>query len=352
MSASFTRRDFLLLSALSAVGVSTLAFRPLRASLPPEDQVEPLGIGRVTNAGVLIYQEPDFKSERLAWRKRDSLLTLVEEFESPYGPAYNRIWYRTVGGYVHSAYLQRVEDAHLNKPLDIIPEGGQLGEITTPYFQSLRYTRATGWQMLYRLYYSSVHWITHLREGPDGEPWYGLTDDRLRVVYYLPAVFVRPISPLELRAISPQVPPQEKNIKVSIAEQTLTAYEGDQVVLHAPVSSGVPSMGVTKNGIPTDTPTGIFNVSLKAPSRHMGDGDLTSDPEAYELLGVPWVNIFHAYGIGFHGTYWHNNFGNRMSHGCVNMRNDDAKWLYRWTNPLTTHQDWFRQGRGTTVYVI
>ncbi|OQX62000.1 MAG: hypothetical protein B5M51_06740, partial [Anaerolinea sp. 4484_236] len=38
-------------------------------------------------------------------------------------------------------------------------------------------------------------------------------------------------------------------------------------------------------------------------------------------------------GVAIHGTYWHNNFGYPMSHGCINMRNQDAKWLYRWTTP-------------------
>lgn len=349
MNGSLNRRDFL---KLSVIGLSTLAFNPLSAVLPPEDLVKPIGIGRVANPGILIYQEPSFKSKRLGWRKRDSLLTLVEEMHSPYGPIYNPTWYRTVGGYVHSAYLQRVEGAHLNEPLDNIPEGGQLGEVTVPYFQSLRYTHGAGWFPLYRLYYSSVHWITHIDEGPDGKAWYGITNERLHVVYYIPAEFMRSIPMQEISPISSDVPPQEKWIKVSVDDQTLSAYEGDTEVLHVPISSGVADFGVTENGIPTDTPTGTFHVSLKTPSRHMGDGDLTSDYEAYELLGVPWVNIFHAYGVGFHGTYWHNNFGNRMSHGCVNMRNEDAKWLYRWTTPITTHADWYKQGRGTTVYVI
>ncbi len=84
----------------------------------------------------------------------------------------------------------------------------------------------------------------------------------------------------------------------------------------------------------------------------MGDGNLTDDLEAYELPGVPWVSFFHSFGIGFHGTYWHNNFGTWMSHGCVNMRNEDAKWLYRWTTPKIHFSEWYKMGRGTLVQVI
>jgi lipoprotein-anchoring transpeptidase ErfK/SrfK len=83
----------------------------------------------------------------------------------------------------------------------------------------------------------------------------------------------------------------------------------------------------------------------------MGNGELTSDPEAYELPGVPWVSYFHKTGVAFHGTYWHDNFGRMMSHGCVNMRPDEAKWLFRWTMPSTGFQDWYRRGLGTLVEI-
>jgi lipoprotein-anchoring transpeptidase ErfK/SrfK len=51
----------------------------------------------------------------------------------------------------------------------------------------------------------------------------------------------------------------------------------------------------------------------------------------YYLPNVQWVMYFYQ-GYGFHGTYWHNNFGNPMSHGCVNMTNDDALWLFNFAS--------------------
>jgi len=52
----------------------------------------------------------------------------------------------------------------------------------------------------------------------------------------------------------------------------------------------------------------------------------------YRLPNVPHVMFFYkAYAL--HGTYWHNNFGQPMSHGCVNLRTEDARWLYEWSGP-------------------
>jgi lipoprotein-anchoring transpeptidase ErfK/SrfK len=34
--------------------------------------------------------------------------------------------------------------------------------------------------------------------------------------------------------------------------------------------------------------------------------------------------------IALHGAYWHDGFGFRRSHGCVNMSVTDAHWLYEW----------------------
>jgi lipoprotein-anchoring transpeptidase ErfK/SrfK len=53
----------------------------------------------------------------------------------------------------------------------------------------------------------------------------------------------------------------------------------------------------------------------------------------YRLPNVPDVMFFYkAYAL--HGTYWHNNFGQPMSHGCVNLRTEDARWLYEWSGPV------------------
>ncbi len=83
----------------------------------------------------------------------------------------------------------------------------------------------------------------------------------------------------------------------------------------------------------------------------MGDGNLTDDIRAYELPGVPWVSFFTQTGVALHGTYWHHNYGRRMSHGCVNMVTAEAKWIYRWTIPQADVYEWEKKGYGTQVTV-
>ena len=84
----------------------------------------------------------------------------------------------------------------------------------------------------------------------------------------------------------------------------------------------------------------------------MGDGKLTSDLNAYELPGVPWVCFFEPKaGVATHGTYWHTNYGTPMSHGCVNMRSEEAKFIFRWTTPVYEPGNWDQKGYGTLILV-
>lgn len=345
----FSRRDFL---KLGGIGIVSLAALPALFPAPPDEYgLHPVvGRARVATGAIYRYREPDFGSERLGILKRDELVTLYREIQSPQGPEYNRLWYELSESYIFSGNLQRIDHARrYYQRMESVPDGGWLGEITVPYADSLRYSRSSGWQPLYRLYYQSVYWITDLLEGPDGEVWYQLTDDLLHVKFCIPTTDMRPLEAENLTPLSPEVPPEDKRIEISLAEQSLTAYEAGEVVLRTPISSGILSKGPSPNGIPTETPPGRYYVQTKMPSRHMGDGRLTSDREAYELPGVPWVCFFHKDGLALHGTYWHSNFGHRMSHGCVNLPNPAALWLYRWTTPIAKEQDWYCRGLGTVL---
>lgn len=318
--------------------------------LPPEDMIPPAGMGRVTIANIRVYKYPAFKSTPIGWRKRDEILALHEKLISPSGPKHNPRWYRITGGYIHSAYIQRIENVSLNEPREIHYKS-QLGEITVPYSDSLRPIGKSNWQRGYRLYYGSLHWITALVQGQEKLAHYEITDELLHLKYIVPAEHIRLIHPDEYKPISTHISPENKKILVSLRDQQLEAYEGQECVFKTTISSGIHSTGPTINGIPTDTPTGKFRVSLKMPSKHMGNGEVTSDPHAYELLGVPWTCFFVSTGIAFHGTYWHDNFGAPMSHGCVNMTNQDALWLFRWTSPVLEPKHWYVRGMGTSVIV-
>lgn len=339
---SYSRRDFLKLGAL---GLSSLAFSPLIGKEENPIQHRLMRVGS-QNEAVSVHLLPSDDSLAIYRRFYDDLINVYYELISPDGPEWNPLWYRVWGGYVHSQHLVEV-DTVFNEVASGIQEDGQLGEITVPYTRSYRYTSLYGWTELARLYYQSVHWIMDIITGPDGNPWYEIEDEVTRLRYAIPAEHMRIIPDHELDPIHPDVPGSQKWIEVSISQQRLTAYEGNKIVLQTNISSGVltPEMA---------TPYGDFNVEAKYASKHMGDGHITSDIYAYELMGVPWCCFFvPETGVATHGTYWHNNYGVPMSHGCVNMRNSEAKWLFRWTEPKFDPHLFTRTiGWGTPVTVI
>ncbi|MCA9875076.1 MAG: L,D-transpeptidase family protein [Anaerolineales bacterium] len=114
------------------------------------------------------------------------------------------------------------------------------------------------------------------------------------------------------------VGPDERWVDVNLTTQTLNAYEGNNVVYTALVSSGIPAY---------PTVTGMFRIYLRFESQTMNGYLLGYD---YYLEGVPYVMYFYE-DYALHGAYWHENFGYPMSHGCVNLDEPDAAWLYAWT---------------------
>jgi hypothetical protein len=349
MAHSVSRRDFLKLGSLA---LGSLAFRPYAYLEPELDGFDPIGVIRITVPNTDIFKEPDVNSEIIGSFPRDRLVSIFEEIVDPERLPNAPRWYRIWEGFVYSMYTQRVDGRHLNTPVTWVHEEGTLGEITVPYTRAYLNNPLYGWLPVYRLYYQSVHWITGVDAGPDGKQWYRITDESDdNLSYYVPAPHVRLISPDELTPISPDVPWENKRIEVSLVKQELKAYEFDQVVMHTLISSGIPGIGGT-NPIPTYTPTGRFNIQVKMPSKHMGDGRVTDNIDAYELPGVPWVCFFEETGVALHGTYWHYNFGRQMSHGCVNMTMEDAKWIYRWAYPGIEFYEWEKRGYGTRVTVI
>lgn len=352
------RRDFL---KYVSAGLGALAFRPFYQENEPalEDRVILGGSGkvvRVATTNVSIYKEPWDESQIMYQRFRNDLLNVYFEVNSEHGPGYNPKWYRVWGGYVHSAYLQEVE-THLNEvdySVNERPLPGTLAEVTVPFTQA--YLNRTGkkWEEIFKLAYQSVYWVTAVTLGPDGRPHYRLKDASIdfdTMDYYVPAEHLRIIPEYELYPITPEIPVENKRIEVSISRQEMTCYEYDTPIKTLKVSTGIPS-AKRPGVIPTSTPTGEFNIINKVPSHHMGEGQITADPEAYELPGTPWVCYFEPKtGIAFHGAYWHNNFGMAMSHGCVNMPVNESKWLFRWARP-NIFSDMKRENTGFGTKVI
>lgn len=113
-----------------------------------------------------------------------------------------------------------------------------------------------------------------------------------------------------------------KTIFIDLSEQRLWTYERANMVKTYLISSGTTKF---------PTPTGEYAVSLKRDKTRMSWFYGPDNPDNYDLKDVPWVLTFKApYNI--HGAYWHNNFGRRMSHGCVNMSVSDSKEVYEWAD--------------------
>ena len=344
----FSRRDFLKLGALSAASSGFL----LQTKNEPIITFSIPGLVRVATSQLSVYSMPSDESTILYQRFKDEIVHTYYEVQSKYPPASNTKWYRIWGGYLHSAHLQQVQNI-LNDVVQSFPKQGSLAQVTVPFTQSMWKNPQTGWEKLYRLYYNSVHWVTGVTSGPDGNPWYIIKDrDLSNIEYFARAEHFRIIPPIEYTPLSTDVPETKKSITVNILNQTLQAFEYGKEVFLARISSGMAGSDTPDGSLSTDTPKGEFNVFSKMPSKHMGSGELTSDIEAYVLPGVPWTSFFVESGVAFHGTYWHDNFGNRMSHGCINMKTADALWLFRWCTPVFNGDKMEQTGYGTRVNVV
>ncbi len=134
-------------------------------------------------------------------------------------------------------------------------------------------------------------------------------------------------SPTPLPTATPEPAPafaanEARWIDVNLTTQTLTAYEYDQLVYTALVSSGTWLH---------PTVEGQFRIYLRYEAQNMSGYHLGFD---YYLPNVPYVMYFFE-NYALHGAYWHNNFGTPMSHGCVNLDLGTAEWLYNFATEGT-----------------
>ncbi|MGE3797725.1 MAG: SH3 domain-containing protein [Thermomicrobiales bacterium] len=107
-------------------------------------------------------------------------------------------------------------------------------------------------------------------------------------------------------------------VEVDLSSQYMRVYQGTTLIAGTYVSTG-------RYGF--DTPIGTYRTWLKYTSQTM-TGCIQG--ECYVVPNVPWVQYFTYEGHALHGAYWHNNFGARMSHGCVNLPVPFSEWLYYW----------------------
>lgn len=118
-----------------------------------------------------------------------------------------------------------------------------------------------------------------------------------------------------------------RRIEVDKSAGTTTLFQGPKPGQEKAVHTYPIAIGT---GGEHETRDGHYTVYAQLPMQDMGNCDGKHPQFDYCTKNVPWISYFDG-DQGFHGTYWHNNFGPgaRMSHGCVNMRIPDAKALYQ-----------------------
>jgi len=163
-----------------------------------------------------------------------------------------------------------------------------------------------------------------------------LDDIENRTTAFLP-------TPETLSKLSPiDYPAEARWIRVDLSEQLTIAYENGRPIRGFVISSGLPG---------TPTVLGEYRIRTKVRAQTMSGG---SGDSYYSLPNVEWVQYFYS-DYGFHSTYWHSDFGQPKSRGCINMTNTDAKWLFDWAGPTWDGKtSWYRSSTdnpGTLVIV-
>jgi len=361
-----SRRDFL---KVAGFGLGTLALNPFSRGLPLADFPDSERLGRNCTGGkVDIKGQPDATSNTLKTIYEDTVLPWLSEINA-LNPDLNRInqrWVETPEGYIYSSYLQPVR-YQPNIPLAAMPDGktGFWVEVTVPYVdfvldnppaRSAGLANLIGAGLPTRFYYSQILWVDQIRTSEvTGNPLYrinenggrppGVTGGSPGDIFWTDGAAFRPLTEDEVAPLSPDVDPAEKKVIVNVTNQTLSCFEGDKEVYFCRVSTG--GSGVSA------TPLGELTIWRKTFSIHMAAGTVDA---GYDTPGIGWTALFAGEGVAIHSTFWHNQFGERRSHGCVNCRPEDAKWIFRWTTPAVTLENsdvtWNDWRSGSTKVVV
>jgi len=293
-----------------------------------------------------IKSAPDPESNTVETKFEDEILICDKEI---IGKAYsiyprNNLWYETTNGYVPAFKLQPVRMIK-NVPIKDLPsygdKPGMWAEVTVPYIDLFQDNLPPKSPILKettkpRFYYSQVLWIDGIKESQDGKVQYHVGErfGSYGDTFWADAEGFKPLSPDDLSPIRPEV--KNKKVIVDVNHQTMRCFENDVEILYSRVSTGALW---TNDGTQTEaysTPIGDYHlISRKYVSLHMAGGSKAS---GWETPAVAWSSIFATDGVAIHSTYWHNNYGYPMSHGCVNVPPEIAKFVFRWSTPVCGYE--------------
>jgi hypothetical protein len=348
MTSRLTRRDFLKLTGL---GLGAMALSPLRKlELPEFPNAERLG--RILYA-VPARTSPNSNAPINTTLYEDQVVEWNREVVGTEREIFliNQRWVETSYGFIYSPNVQPVRNLP-NAPMTALPPGetGFWADVTVPYVDMfidnppLRSPWAKNMTDHFgnpRLYYGQVAWIDAVRANPtsgaieyrfneDSPHGYGYGD-----MFWADAAAFRLITEEEVAPISPNVDPAQKLIVINITYQTLSCLENNREVFFCRTSTGL-LPGQTATGTDQyETPVGDMYTYWKIFSKSMG-ANSKENASGYDTPAVPWCTFIATGGVAIHGAFWHNIFGTPRSHGCVNLRPEDAKWVYRWTDPYVS----------------
>jgi hypothetical protein len=359
MNQNISRRDFL---KLSGIGLGALTLRPPKGfdleyfSSPKRLPQFPSSdiIGRVLENGIDLRSQPTNDESLNTTISELAADTLVEWGRQVVGNVIgglsNQRYVETPQGYIYSSVLQPTRNLP-NTPLTEMPAGqkGFWAEVTVPYIELAHEgVVASPWlqdHIVYnfhpKLYYGQVVWIDKIRTD-NGFPEYRWNEDvphgygygAYGEFFWGDGAGFKVLTDQDVAPISPDVDPNEKRIDANLDYQTLSCYEGNTEVYFCRIASGLgydPSTGQASDKLAT--PVGNLLTHWKIISLNMTAGTFQS---GYSTPAVPWSTMISGDGVAIHGAFWHNAFGEKRSHGCINVAPEDAKWIFRWTTPYVS----------------
>ena len=360
MNRKLSRRDFL---KIAGAGLGALAFNPYKLldleylSSPKRLPQFPTSeiIGRVVDTNIDLRSTPTNDPALNNSISKLEADTLVEWGRQVLGSVIGGLsiqrYVETPQGYIYAPVLQPTRNLP-NTPITEVPAGqpGFWAEVTVPYVELAHEgVVASPWlqdHIVYnfppRLYYGQVVWMDQVRasngfveyrwnEDVNGHGYgYGAYGE----FFWADGAGFKVLTEEDVAPINPDVDPNDKRIEADLDYQTLSCYEGTNEVYFCRISSGLkydPETGQISDKLAT--PVGNLLTHWKIISQNMTAGSFQS---GYSTPAVPWSTMISGDGISIHGAFWHNSFGEKRSHGCINVTPEDAKWIFRWTTPYVS----------------
>lgn len=331
-----TRREFLKYSAYlggAAILRPWLELAQLQTEWPDAER-----LGRNATGGwVNIRDTPSPYGKSLGVLYEDAIIVWLREVVGE-TTSISRRWIETPEGYVFAPAIQPVRNLP-NEPVTELPTYSNLGrgmwvEVTVPMVDIYLDRPACSEWLKHldfpRLYYSQVIWVDDVKTNSQGKVLYRVNEKygNCGDIYWAAAEAFRPITEEEIAPIHPDI--ENKRIVVDLNHQILSCYEGNSEVYYCRVSTG---RAFNADGSEVErplTPLGPHPVYRKLISLHMGGSAIGT---GWDTPGIGWTSLITGEGVAIHSTFWHNSYGTPVSHGCINAKPDDAKWIWRWTYP-------------------